>query len=83
MSKKTLIEAIIAALLIAVEVIVIVVSAFTYSLRNYDFYIMYLLAIFTNIDVIYGVILLIINSKTDESHKSNKTDENNKDEIDK
>ena len=63
MSKKTLLEAIIAALIFAVEVIMVFVYLFDFgSLRYADGYLMYIFTIFTNIEVVYGVILLIINS---------------------
>lgn len=63
MNKRTLIEAIIGALLLVVEMIVVLVRII--GMAKYsspDSYLMYLLIIFTNIDVIYGVILLIVNS---------------------
>ena len=65
MNKRTLIEAIIGVLLLVVELIVVLVriASPAYALyTSLDSYLMYLLVIFTNIDVIYGVILLIVNS---------------------
>lgn len=67
MSKKTLIEAIIAALIFAVEVIMILVHFFDFESFVYvDQYFIYILAIFTNIEVVYGVIILIINTNKDK-----------------
>lgn len=63
MSKKTLIEAIVAALLLAIEVLVVLIVSFERNVfYGVNSYLMYVLVIFTNIDVVYGVIILIINT---------------------
>lgn len=69
MSKKTLTEIIIAVLLVVVEVIVVLVCRFGEALSadSIDVYMTSLLAIFINIDVLYAIALLIINS-----HSKNK-----------
>ena len=66
MSKKKQIEILIGILLLITEIIVIV----WFKLSHYDtFYSMvneiYLIAVFTNVDVIFGVVILLINSKKD------------------
>ena len=76
MSTKKVTEVVIGILLLLVEIIVVIVYKYSHveswfvllSLTQY-------LVIFTNIDVIYGVFLILLNSKTDESHQSNKKDE--------
>lgn len=66
MSKKTLIETIIAALLVIVEVVVILIccSGEAQSAAIVDAYMTTVLAIFINIDVLYAIALLIINSNS-------------------
>lgn len=63
MNKRTLIEAVVGALLLVAELIFVLVRVSAHiTTAVADSYLMYLLVIFTNIDVIYGVILLIVNS---------------------
>lgn len=63
MSKRTLLEAIIAVLIFAVEAIMVFIYLFAFdSFSAANGYLMYIIAIFTNIEVVYGVIILIINS---------------------
>ncbi len=64
MSKKTLIQIIIAALLLLVEIIVVLVCRFGEALHaaSVDAYMTALLTVFINIDVFYLIVLQIINS---------------------
>ncbi len=64
MSKKAIIEIIIAALLLIVEIIVILVCRFGEALNavSVDTYMTALIAIFINIDMFYVIALQIINS---------------------
>ena len=64
MSKKALFEIIIAALLVIVEVVVILTCSSGEALNaaNADAYMTSLLAVFINIDVLYLIVLQIINS---------------------
>lgn len=64
MNKKTLIEAAVAALLFAVEVIVVLICLFGSNMQLSGI-LVYILAIFTNIEVVYGIVILLINSKND------------------
>jgi hypothetical protein len=62
MKKKYLIEIIIAILLIFIETIAIVVMySEALSASNTDVYMTAIIALFTNIEVFYGILLIIIN----------------------
>jgi hypothetical protein len=62
MKKKYVVELILAILLFVVEMIVILVMyPEALNAQSTDVYMTAILAIFTNIEVIYGVILIIIN----------------------
>lgn len=61
MKKKYLIELIIFILLLVLEIIVVAVMySEAASAQSPDVYITSIIALFTNIDVLYGVFLLII-----------------------
>lgn len=62
MKKKYIAELIIAILLLVIEIIVVsVMYSDAKSAQSTDVYITALIAIFINIDVIYGIILIIFN----------------------
>jgi hypothetical protein len=62
MKKKYVVELMIAILLLLIEMIVIAVMyPEALSASNTDVYMTAIIALFTNIEVIYGVILIIIN----------------------
>ena len=64
MSKRALIEILIAALLLIVEIIVVLVCRFGDALNaaSVDSYMTAIIAVFINIDVFYLIALQIINS---------------------
>ena len=62
MKKKYLTELIIAILLLVIEIIVVsVMYSDAKNAQSTDVYMTALIAIFINIDVIYGIILIIFN----------------------
>jgi hypothetical protein len=62
MKKKYLVELVIAILLLLIEVIVVLVMySEALNASNTDVYITAIIALFTNIEVIYGIILIIFN----------------------
>ena len=65
MKKRVLVESIIAALLVVIEVVVVLVCRFSDDALNaasMDVYMTSVIAIFINIDVIYAIVLIIANS---------------------
>ena len=65
MKKRVLVESIIAALLVVIEVVVVLICRFSSDALNatsMDVYMTSVIAIFINIDVIYAIVLIIVNS---------------------
>lgn len=80
MTKRTLYEAIIFSLLIAAEVLLILIFLFNKStfFIAYDT-IIYMAMLFVNINVIYGVVVLIINTSGGKDNiKDDKDDKDQK-----
>ncbi len=64
MKKRALIELIIAALLVVIEVVVVLICRFSDDALNapsMDVYMTSVIAIFINIDVVYAIVLIIVN----------------------
>jgi hypothetical protein len=63
MKKKYLVELMIAILLLLIEIIVVAVMyPEALSASNTDVYMTAIIALFTNIEVFYGILLIIFNS---------------------